>query len=215
MAELSPQAADELETPQAIIFDIGRVIVRVNLARAFGTLGAQAGLSAEQVWAAIRADPLWRDWQEGRVSPHEWHEHLARRLSFPFSFEQFRAAWNSALEPETLLGDNLFAKLAARYRLVLLSNTDPLHVEHLDANFGFPRYFPARVYSCTVGASKPQRAIFERAIHEAGAAPSQILYVDDAEEYVAAGCRLGLQGYVFQGAEPFLAELRRRSMLIS
>ena len=213
MAKLSPPATDELETPQAILFDIGRVIVRVNLARAFGTLGAQARLSAEQVWGVIQADPLWRDWQEGRISPRDWHGPLARRLSFPLSFEQFRAAWNSALEPETLLGDALFAKLAARYRLVLLSNTDPLHVEHLEANYGFPRYFPARVYSCTVGTSKPEPAIFERAIQEAAAAPSQILYVDDAEEYVAAGRRLGLQGYVFQGAEPFLAELRRRRLL--
>jgi HAD superfamily hydrolase (TIGR01509 family) len=202
-----------LPSPKAFIFDIGRVIVRVNINRALATLGADAHLSAEQVWAAIQNDSHWQDWQEGRMTPRDWHQHLSDRLGFRLSLEQFASAWNSALGPDPLLDENLFAELAPRYRLVLLSNTDPLHMAHLESAFRFPRHFPARVYSCTVGASKPDAAIYQHAIREAQALPDQIVYVDDVADYVEAGRRAGMQGILFESPRQLLAELRRRGII--
>jgi len=216
VAELSgtsPQPAESEKAVKAIIFDIGRVIVRVNLKRALTTLGGGANLSPERVWTAIETDPRWREWQEGRIEPREWHEHLARRLQSTHTFEQFCAAWNSALDPEPILGEDLFEQLARRYRLVLLSNTDPIHVAYLEANFRFPRYFAARIYSCAVGACKPDPAIYRRAIVEARAGPEQVLYIDDAREYVEAGLQAGMQVHLFESAEHLLDMFRRQGHL--
>ncbi|MBI3670837.1 MAG: HAD family phosphatase [Acidobacteria bacterium] len=207
---MSDRAAPPL---RALVFDIGRVIVRVNITRALGTLGAGAGLPPAQVWSAIQSDPCWRDWQEGRITPRDWRAHLSSRLGFALTFEEFCAAWNSALDPKPILGEDLFTELGARYRLVLLSNTDPLHVAHLEENFSFPRHFPARVYSCAVGASKPDPIIYRRAIEEAGAPAEQILYIDDTADYVEAGGRTGLQGILFEGPGQLVGELRRRGIL--
>ena len=199
--------------PRALVFDIGRVIVRVDIKRAMATLGTGADLPAEQVWSAIQGDPRWQDWQEGRIAPGDWHAHLSRRLGFGLTFEEFCMAWNSALDPVPILGEELFAELGARYRLVLLSNTDPLHVAHLEQTFRFPLHFPARVYSCAVGASKPDPAVYRRTVQEAGAPPAQILYIDDAAEYVEAGRCAGLQGLLFEGPAQLLGELRRSGIL--
>lgn len=199
--------------PQALLFDIGRVIVRVDVNCALGALGARAGMSAEQVWAALQADPRWQDWQEGRIDPRDWHQHLARRFQLLLSFDEFCAVWNSSLHHKTLLGEDLFAKLAARYRLGLLSNTDPIHVAHLEADFGFVQHFPARVYSCFVGASKPDPTIYRRAIGEIGVPAGEILYIDDEPKYVEAGRQVGMQAVLFAGAEPLLGELRQRGIL--
>ena len=201
--------------PRALVFDIGRVIVRVDVARALALLGASANPSAEQVWAAIASDPRVRDFQEGRLASREWHQHLAHRLGLALTFEQFCTAWNAALDSETILSENLFAELSRRYRLLLLSNTDPIHVAHLEANFRFPRHFHARIYSCVAGVSKPDAAIYRQAIAEAGVAADQILYIDDAEECVEAGHRAGMQTIRFQSAEQLLNELRQRGILSS
>ncbi len=198
---------------QALVFDIGRVIVRVNVKRALATLGTDAGLSPEQVWEAIQTDPRWQDWQEGRVQPQEWHEHLARRFRFGLTFEQFCGAWNSALDPETILEEGLFRRLAQRHRLVLLSNTDPIHVAHMEAHFTFVRHFAGRVYSCRVGTSKPAAAIYRKAIEQAAASPERTLYVDDVQEYVEAARRVGLQAVLFQGPGQLLIDLRERRIL--
>jgi glucose-1-phosphatase len=200
--------------PRALIFDIGRVIVDVDLTRSLGRLGAGAGLSAEQVWAAIQADPRWREWQEGRIASRDWQAHLAHRFGLALSFEEFCTAWNSCLVRETILDEDLFAKLASRYRLGLLSNTDPIHVAHLETHFSFVRHFPVRVYSCTAGACKPELAIYRQAIRKINVAAEQILYVDDQPEYVAAGGQAGMQSIVFAGAEHMLGELRQRGLLL-
>ena len=147
--------------------------MRLNLRRALELLvrsqaafAASAGgtLDQEQLWAAIQADARWRDWQEGRMAPHQWHEHLTRRLKISLAFEEFCGAWNRALDPETILDEKLFADLGARCRLGLLSNTDPLHAEYLDRHFTFGRYFSVRIYSCRIGKSKPSRAIYQAAL---------------------------------------------------
>lgn len=196
-----------------MIFDIGRVIVRMNVNRGLAALSANTDLSGEQIWSAVQADPNWRDWQEGRIEPRAWHERLDRRLGFDLTFEQFCMAWNSVIEPEPILSERFFAQLASRYRLALLSNTDPIHVAHLEANFDFPRHFASRVYSCTAGASKPDPVIYGRAICETGVPPERILYVDDVPSYVEAGRRVGLQAILFESAEELFRAFRQRSIL--
>jgi FMN phosphatase YigB (HAD superfamily) len=205
----------ESTTPdtQALIFDIGRVILRVNVGRALGALSGGSGLNAEQVWSAIQTDPRWRDWQEGRVTPHDWHEHLARRFRLSLGFGEFCAVWNSSLERQTILDEELFSGLAARYRLGLLSNTDPIHVAHLEANFSFVRHFPTRVFSCIAGVSKPDAGIYRRAIHGTGVPPDKILYIDDVQEYVTAAEQAGMQGLLFRNPKQLLSEFHQRGIL--
>jgi FMN phosphatase YigB (HAD superfamily) len=206
--------------PQAIIFDIGRVIVRLNLKRAFAPLaaaltsaGARQGntkLDPEQLWGVIQADPRWHDWQEGRMTPREWHEQVTRRFHLPVGFEAFCAAWNSALDPETILGDSIFAQLGARCRLGLISNTDPLHVEHLERCFAFMRHFPIRIYSCRVGTSKPSPAIYEQALRALDVPAAEALYVDDVPEFAEAARRVGMAAICFENAAQLGQELGRR-----
>jgi glucose-1-phosphatase len=199
--------------PRALIFDIGRVIVRVDVARALALLGASTRPFADQVWSAIASDPRLRDFQEGRLASREWHQYLTRRFGFSLTFEQFCSAWNAALDSKTILSEDLFAELSGRYRLLLLSNTDPIHVAHLEANFRFPCHFHARIYSCVTGVSKPDAAIYRQTIAEAGVGAGHVLYIDDAEECIEAGRRAGMQTIRFQNAEQLLGELRERGIL--
>ena len=133
---------------RAVIFDIGRVLVRLDIARSLAGLARGIRHSPDEIWSAIQTDPRWHDWQEGRIAPHDWHLHLTRRLGSPLNFDEFCEAWNRTLDPQPLQSDDLFKTLTESKRLALLSNTDPIHVAHLEANFSFVRHFPTRVFSC-------------------------------------------------------------------
>jgi glucose-1-phosphatase len=185
---------------QAIIFDIGRVLVRVDVARAMQTLAQGISLSPQEIWTAIEKDPRWQDWQEGRISPRDWHLHLSKRLGTSLTFEQFKDAWNSALDPAPLQDNSLFESLRKNYRLGLLSNTDPIHVAHLEATFDFFRFFPksVRTYSCVVQASKPSPLIFREALKSLRTKAENAAFVDDVEAYVAAAQSLGIHGIHYQ-----------------
>jgi FMN phosphatase YigB (HAD superfamily) len=199
--------------PTAIIFDIGGVIVRVDPRRVLSILCSKKMQSPEKIWAAIKLDPLWLDWQEGRLAPRDWCAHLTHRFGLRVSFGQFCRVWTSVLLPNRILPDHLFARLSRQCRLVLLSNTDPLHIEYQLSHFTFMRYFPARVFSCRVGASKPEPKIFQAAIHAAGTPPARTLYVDDVLSFVRTGRRMGLDAIQFTSPRQLGAALRLRNLL--
>lgn len=221
---------------EAIVFDIGRVIVKLDPMRAFAHIARMSGArngnarksstdrqntvqsslaAGRDLYLAIQRDPLWNDWQEGRVAPSNWYRNLCKRFNVKASYKDFREAWNSTIvsEPDLLLPASLFARLRARHRLVLLSNTDPLHVQHMQANFEFMRHFDEGVYSCEVGASKPSRAIFRAAIRAARTTPDRILFIDDIKDYISAARGIGLNAVHFRNRPQLLRELRRRKIL--
>jgi glucose-1-phosphatase len=197
------------KAPRAVIFDIGRVIIRVDMSRSVATLGKRKGLFHDQVLRELEADPLWPDWQEGRLSPRDWHAHLGKKFDFSYNFEEFCAIWNSVLLPETILPDALFESAAKKCRLGLLSNTDPIHVAHFETNYSFVHHFPVRIYSCRVGSMKPFPVIYHHALREVGAMPDEALFIDDVRENILAAAALGINAFHFTGAEELLAEFSR------
>jgi glucose-1-phosphatase len=193
---------------RAIIFDIGRVLVRVDVARAMQGLASGSALSPSELWTAIEKDPRWPDWQEGRISPHDWYLHLNKRLAGNLTFEQFTEVWNRALDPTPIHEDAFFEKLSKRYRLALLSNTDPIHVRHMEATYSFFSFFPTRIYSCSVGASKPNPLVYREALRALKVQAQEAVYIDDIGAYVEAAKRLGMAGIQFQSTAQLTSDLK-------
>ena len=194
---------------RAIIFDIGRVLVRVDIRRAQAGLAQGLPLSPEELWSAIEKDPCWPDWQEGRMSARDWHLNLCQRLGISLNFDQFTTVWNSALDPVPIHPDSLFEALSKHYRLALLSNTDPIHVAKLESSYDFFRFFPkaTRTYSCSIGASKPNLIIYREALRTCKTKAEETVYIDDIPAFAEAARRLGLHGIHYQSAEQLYREL--------
>lgn len=193
---------------RAVIFDIGGVLIRMNVSRATTSLAKGLPHSAEEIWSALLKDPRWPDWQEGRLSPHEWHRHVEKRFGSKLSFEQFVEAWNHALDLEPIQDPSLLEKLEKKYRLAVLSNTDPLHVAYMERTYAFFASFPARIYSCRVRARKPSPLIYKEALLACKARAEEAVFIDDVAEYCQAAERLGMRSIVFQSPGQLQADLR-------
>jgi HAD superfamily hydrolase (TIGR01509 family) len=199
---------------RAIVFDIGRVLVRIDPARALEGLAPSGSASPAELWTAIEKDPPWTDWQEGRISPRDWYLHLARRFGINLTFEQFTEIWNRVLDPTPIHDDAFFKKLSKSYRLALLSNTDPIHVRHLEATYSFFSFFPTRIYSCAVAASKPNPIIYREALRSLKVQAQEAVYIDDVPAYVDAAERLGIAGIQFRSASQLCADLRALGVVL-
>jgi HAD superfamily hydrolase (TIGR01509 family) len=193
---------------RAVIFDIGRVLIRVNVSRAMDGLASGISLTPQEVWSAIENDPHWMDWQEGRISPQDWHRNLNKRLGSSLTFEQFSEIWNRALDPNPIHADSFLENLSKNYRMVLLSNTDRLHMAHAEGSFPFFRFFPNRIYSYRVGASKPDPLIYREALKACRVCAEEAVYIDDIAAYAEAARHLGMTGIVFQSPEQLQTDLR-------
>jgi putative hydrolase of the HAD superfamily len=193
---------------RALIFDIGRVLIRVDVSRAMAGLAQAIPLSPDELWKALQNDPHWMDWQEGRISPRDWHLHITKRLGGSQSFEEFCEAWNRALDPEPMQSEEFLGGLAQKYRLAMLSNTDPIHMANAEERYPFFRHFPVRIYSYRVGASKPSPLIYREALKARKVAAPEAVFIDDVAAYVEAAKQLGMQGVVYQSPEQLVAELK-------
>ena len=199
---------------RAIIFDIGRVLLRVDVSRAMDGLASGLSLTPQEVWSAIEKDPHWLDWQEGRISPRDWHLHITKRLGASLTFDQFTEVWNRALDPNPIHSEAFLEKLSKNYRLALLSNTDPIHMSNEEARFPFFRFFPMRIYSYRVGASKPNPVIYRKALQACKVRAGEAVYIDDVAAYAEAAQRLGMSGIVFQSPSQLQSDLRKLGIQI-
>ena len=200
---------------KAIIFDIGRVLVRIDVGRAMQGLASGGSLSPSELWTAIEKDPRWPDWQEGRTSARDWYLHLTKRFGGNYTFEQFTEVWNRVLDPNPIQEDAFLKNLSKHYRLALLSNTDPIHVQHLEASYSFFAFFPVRIYSCAVGASKPNPLIYKEALRALKIKANEALYIDDIAAYVEAAKRLGMAGIQFQSPAQLTSDLKSLGVELS
>jgi putative hydrolase of the HAD superfamily len=172
-------------------------------------------MSPEEVWAALEKHPTWLDWQEGRMKPRDFWLSVNQRFGTALTFERFTEIWNRVIDPKPIVDGALLAPLAKRYRLCLLSNTDPIHVAHLEATFEPMRYFPRRIYSCAVGVSKPNPLIYRAALEACQVASKNALYIDDIPAYAEAARNLGLAAIVFKSPEQLSSDLQALGIRVS
>ena len=197
---------------KAIIFDLGRVLINFDFARGYRALEPLCPYSAAEIPKRLSTTTLVQDFETGLLEPHDFVARMGELLGFSLHYDQFCSIWSSIFA-ETLVPESLLESLAARYRLLILSNTNAIHFESVRERYPLVRHFHDLVLSYEVKAMKPHREIYDRAIELAGCSPSQCFYTDDIAEYVEAARELGIDAAQFCGVEQLMEELRRRGIV--
>jgi putative hydrolase of the HAD superfamily len=104
------------------------------------------------------------------------------------------------------------AALKRRYPLVLLSNTNVIHFEMLEAHYPILQLFDRRVLSHEVRAMKPSPIIYEAAVAKARCKASECFFTDDIAAYVQGACQCGIDAVQFQNQGQIERELRARGV---
>jgi putative hydrolase of the HAD superfamily len=103
---------------------------------------------------------------------------------------------------------------ASGRRLHYLSNMPPPYADHLEATHGFLQCFESGVFSGREQLAKPDPAIFEFAARRFGAAPGELLFLDDYPANVEAARACGWQALLFEDARQAAAQLRAAGLLV-
>jgi glucose-1-phosphatase len=186
-----------------VIFDLGGVLVSVDFMRACKRLEAAGGAPAAVIREAIvsGADKAAHD--TGRLGPQEFAARFCAAIGLRLPYPEFAEIWCDIFDEQREV-TGLLDEIGRHTDLVLLSNTDPLHIAWVRSHYGFLAKFGRMVLSYEVGHAKPARQIFERAIGLA-APGTRIIYFDDVPEFVSAARVCGLPAEQFVDA----AKLRR------
>ena len=194
-------------TIRCIIFDMGRVLVHFSHERMFAAMGEVCGVTGQRIREWLWESGLQDRFERGEIDAGGVRDELGRRAGCEIDEEALMRAASDIFTLNQPLLPVLDRLRQAGYRLVVLSNTCPPHVEWITRHFDVLERFDERVFSYEVGAMKPAAEIYRFAVEVAGCSAEECFFVDDLAENVEAARAEGFSGTVFVGVEPLQASL--------
>lgn len=183
-----------------LILDLGGVLIDVDYsgsARAFQTLGFP---DFEGLYTKAKQSDLFDRFETGELSPAGFRDAVRELLGNGLSDKDIDASWNAMLgsiPPERIA---LVQQLKERYPVLLLSNTNAIHVPAFQAIVAkengiadFKGLFHGAYYSCELGMRKPNLDIFHHVIARHGIDRARTLFIDDSPQHVEGARKAGLQ----------------------
>ena len=198
---------------KAILLDLGNVVIPFDFKLAYARLAEHCGCRPEELPARIRATGLVAPFERGEIPAERFVREFSAALQLNLTYQEFCEWWSCVFMPETLLPEPLLEDLASRYRLLAVSNTNPIHFDMIRKAYPLLRHFDDFVLSYEVGAAKPEAKIYREAIARAQSSAGECFFVDDLAGNVEAARQLGIHAVQFLSAGQLEGELRARSLI--
>lgn len=193
---------------RGVLFDFGNVICAFDQRRFHAALALLCGQSPEAIARRLGDSDLPRAYESGEITSQAFLAGLSGLCGYPFPEGPFVRAFTDIFTPIPSTFD-LIGRLKARYRLGLVSNTNPWHAEHgIRTTSVFP-LFNAVALSHEVRAMKPDPRIFEAALTQLGLPPEACVFIDDIPAFADAASELGIHGLTFTGPKALREDLAR------
>jgi len=183
---------------KAILFDLGKVLVDFNFETGVQALHAACSISRNRLEEVLWDENWICRYERGEISTSEFHAYLRETADLGLDLPDFCETWSSVFLPGLLVSEDLLLALKRKYPLILVSNTNELHIDFVRTNYRVLDYFDHHVLSYEVGSLKPDRKIFEYAIAVSGHEPEALFFTDDREENIVAARQLGMHAHQFK-----------------
>lgn len=194
---------------EALLFDLGKVLVNFNFDTGIRALHACCPITREKFEEILLNKEWIRKYERGEISTEDFHNYLCEAADLKMSLEDFRATWSSVFLPDLIVSEELLSMLKRRYPLILVSNTNEAHVDFIRSNYRIFDYFDHLIFSYEVGSMKPDTKIFEHAIAAARRPAQYLFFTDDREENISAANALGLHAHQFVSEAKLVEALRQ------
>lgn len=191
-----------------LIFDLGDVIIPIDMGAPIRNFAELAGLPVEEVTALWKQHNLWLQYETGLVDDDGFRQgvrQLMQQHDLPtneaWTDEIIDTAWNTILLdlPVERVDRILELKASGRYRLFLLSNTNAIHIRQVNQMLmaldrpALPNLFERVFLSHEIRMAKPAPDIYDYVLRETGIAAAETAFFDDNAANIAAAAVLGIQ----------------------
>ena len=179
---------------KTIIFDFGNVFINLNIEDAI-----QKALKSFEIESFSEEMVAFNSlYETGLVSTNEFLEFYSE--NFPeLSNEDLIENWNFMLKdfPEYRLDFLKQLKASKKYKLILLSNTNELHInwikKHVPFYNAFKSCFNTFYLSQEINLRKPNLDVFEFVLSENHLVATECLFIDDVKGNTDAANQLGIR----------------------
>jgi putative hydrolase of the HAD superfamily len=185
---LSPGDAD------ALLFDLGRVVLDIDFGKAIGCWAAHAGCAPSAIAARFVRGDAYRHHEVGQISDADYFDSLRTSLGVRLTDDQFLEGWNAIFAGEMPDIARLLPRAAEKLPLYVFSNTNRPHVEYFSKTYAeLLGHFRELYLSSTIGLRKPDAAAYDHVVRSIGVPASRIVFFDDLAENVEGARGRGLR----------------------
>jgi len=196
-----------------IIFDFGDVFINLDKQVIFREMSSYGG-TIELTPEMMRLNDTY---EVGDISTEAFIENLAK-LYPQASPEEITRIWNSMLLdfPDERLRFIEGMAAEGKYRLLLLSNTNALHIPHVKKIMGAEKFhrfkgaFEKFYLSHEINLRKPDAEIYEFVLNENGLKAAETFFIDDTKQNTDAAEKLGIQCWHLKVGKEDIVQLKSK-----
>ena len=183
-----------------IIFDLGGVILDLDVPRTLEAFSRASGLTIERVMHLFRSSAGFEKYERGEFDDDQFRSFVRRLYEISITDDELDQCWNAMLGPIPAAKLELLTRLKEKYPTYLLSNTNTIHLDYVNSVIlpaqntpSLDDYFHRAYYSHFMGKRKPEPEIFEQVLAENNLKASETLFLDDNADNIAGAAAVGLQ----------------------
>ena len=197
-----------MPVPQAIVFDLGKVLVDFDYGRAAANVATRSRLPADEIRALLDQTPLLHEYETGLLTTAQFREQVGQAIGFDGTPEQFAALFADMFTPireMIALHDELVRRGVPTFAF---SNTNELAIQFIRRAYPFYGKFTGTVLSYEEGAMKPTDRIYAVVEQRTWHRGDRLLYLDDRLENVEQARQRGWQTVHHVSAETTVQAVR-------
>lgn len=193
------------------LFDLGGVLFTNGTKKFIHTICQEYAFSENEVKDVIDGE-IGSLYREAKIGRDEFWKRAISSLHLQESADVLEKKWIDGYEiiPKT---KTLIELLSKRYSLYYLSDNVKERVDALDAKFHFLSLFKGGVFSHEVGVRKPHPKIYEFALQNSHAEPSETVFIDDKQIMLNPAKQMGIETILFTNPDSLESLLKEKKFI--
>ncbi|HBH23620.1 MAG TPA: HAD family phosphatase [Cytophagales bacterium] len=182
-----------------LIFDLGGVIVNLDVTKTLIEMSGLFGVNQQQLTAQYLQAPFFKQYERGEIGSEAFRSELCRLANKDVEDRHIDKAWNAMIGNTPMFRIDWLKELSKAYKIHMLSNTNHLHIVDFHEKFrkdtGIEQphdIFDSVFYSYEIGHRKPEMSCYEYVLETIGAKPEEAMFFDDNQENIKAAQALGI-----------------------
>ncbi len=185
---------------KTILCDIGGVLLNVHFERAIDKLSIIIGTSEDDLMDRIFFSGVKDSHDRGLIGSEDFYGKII--LKNEMSFGEFSKAWADIFSENREMVE-FIKSCSGNYRLLIASNTDPIHFAFFNEMYPWFSLFNGYGLSYKLNTLKPSPDFHINLCREFGVDYEDAVFVDDLPENIDAASSLGIKSHLFTGVEGF------------
>ena len=180
-------------TVEALLFDLGGVVIEIDFGRALASWAGAAGVPAGSLQVRFSFDEAYQRHERGEIEAGEYFAALRSSLGIDLPDAALVTGWNAIYVNEVPGMRALLRTVGQRLPIYAFTNSNPTHHAFCCAHYaGVLASFRKVFLSFELGLRKPERAAFEAIAAAIGVPLDRILFFDDTPINVEGARALGM-----------------------